>query len=87
MVDDPLEGKEPLFSVPANIGKVLTQEDFNAMFCTDCGKKPEEHTLRLTNKCHRTDAVKVTYSGGRLYVDCFKCNKGIAVVSVAKRKD
>jgi ribosomal protein S27E len=66
-------------------GEVLMQEDFAKMFCQDCGKKPEEHTLTLTNKCHRSSAVKVTYSGGRLYVDCWKCGEGIAVVQVAKK--
>lgn len=69
---------------PSSIGRVLTQEDFDQMFCLDCGKKPEEHTLILSNKCHHNDAVKVTYSGGRLYIDCHRCGLGIAVVQVAK---
>ena len=72
---------------PSSIGKVLTQADFNGMLCQDCGKKPEDHTLTLSNKCHRSKAVKVTYSGGRLYVDCFVCGQGIAVVQVASSKE
>ena len=70
---------------PSSTGKVLYQEDFNKMFCEGCGKTPEEHTLKLSNRCHRSDAVKVTYSSGRLYVDCFKCGAGIAVIQVAQK--
>lgn len=69
---------------PSGIEGILTQEHFNKMFCLNCGKKPEEHTLVLSNRCHKNDAVKVTYSAGRLYIDCHHCGKGIAIVQVAK---
>lgn len=72
-------------STNSGIETVLAQEDFSKMFCLDCGKKPEDHTLTLSNRCHESDAVRVTYSGGRLYIDCHRCGSGIAVVQVAKR--
>lgn len=75
------EGKK----TPSDIETILHQEDFERMFCVDCGKKPEEHTLNLNNLCHNSSAVRVSYSGGRLYVDCFVCHKGIAIVQVAKK--
>jgi len=75
---------EPKKSTPSGIDKVLVQKDFNEMLCADCGKKIEEHTLTLGNHCHHNNAVKVTYSDGRLYIDCFKCGRGVAIVKVAK---
>lgn len=70
-------------SVPTDINKVLTQRDFDKVLCRDCGRKPEEHTVVLRNCCHDTSAVEVKYSAGRLYIDCYACGRGIAIVQVA----
>jgi len=71
--------------ITRNIGRVLTQEDFNEMLRLDYREKPDEHMLLLPNHCHERDALRVTYYDGRLHVHCNRCGNEIAVIQVATK--
>lgn len=61
----------------------LTQRDFEANGCDECGHDHEDEALYLGANCHPGAGMEVSYRLGVLVVECKRCLKFVARVQVA----